>query len=64
MSALLSNRPIVIGMNSEIEIKISEKSNTNASVTFDGQINVPLKANDIVKITKGEITLKLVQPPE
>lgn len=60
---LLSNRPIVIGMNSEIEIEISEKSHTNASVTFDGQINVPIKANDIIKITKGEIALKLIQPP-
>jgi NAD kinase len=50
-------------MNSEIEIEISEKSHTNASVTFDGQINVPIKANDIIKITKGEVTLKLIQPP-
>ena len=60
---LLSNRPIVIGMNSIIEIKLSDKSQTNASVTFDGQINVPIKANDTIKITKGKITLKLIQPP-
>jgi NAD+ kinase len=60
---LLSNRPIVIGMNSVIEIKLSDKSHTNASVTFDGQINVPIEANDLIKITKGEVTLKLIQPP-
>ena len=60
---LLSNRPIVIGMNSVIEIKLSDKSQTNASVTFDGQINVPIEANDTIKITKGKITLKLIQPP-
>jgi len=60
---LLSNRPIVIGMNSIIEIKLSDKSQTNASVTFDGQINVPIEANDTIKITKGKITLKLIQPP-
>ena len=60
---LLSNRPIVIDMNSIIEIKLSEKSNMNASVTFDGQINVPIQANDIIKISKGEISLKLIQPP-
>jgi NAD+ kinase len=60
---LLSNRPIVIGMDSKIEVKISEKSHTNASVTFDGQINVPIQANDVIKITKGETVLKLIQPP-
>lgn len=60
---LLSNRPIVIGMDSKIEVKISEKSHTNASVTFDGQINVPIQANDVIKITKGETILKLIQPP-
>jgi NAD+ kinase len=60
---LLSNRPIVIGMNSIIEIKLSDKSQTNASVTFDGQINVPIEANDTIKITKGQVTLKLIQPP-
>ena len=60
---LLSNRPIVVDMNSTIEIKLSEKSQTNASVTFDGQINVPIEPNDIIKISKGEVTLKLIQPP-
>jgi len=60
---LLSNRPIVVNMDSTIEIKLSEKSQTNASVTFDGQINVPIEPNDIIKISKGEITLKLIQPP-
>ena len=60
---LLSNRPIVIGMNSVIEIRLSDNSHTNASVTFDGQINVPIEANDLIKITKGEVTLKLIQPP-
>lgn len=60
---LLSSRPIVIGMNSVIEIKLSDKSHTNASVTFDGQINVPIEANDLIKITKSEVTIKLIQPP-
>ena len=60
---LLSNRPIVVDMNSTIEIKLSEESQTNASVTFDGQINVPIEPNDIIKISKGEVTLKLIQPP-
>ena len=60
---LLSNRPFVIDMNSTIEIKLSEKSNTNASVTFDGQINVPIQTNDIIRISKGEVILKLIQPP-
>ncbi|MDA7842159.1 NAD(+) kinase [Gammaproteobacteria bacterium] len=60
---LLSNRPIVVGMDSIIEIKLSEKSQTNASVTFDGQINVPIEANDTIRISKSKVTLKLIQPP-
>ena len=60
---LLSNRPIVINMNSTVEIKLSDKSHTNASVTFDGQINVPIEANDTIRISRGEVTLKLIQPP-
>ena len=60
---LLSNRPIVVGMDSIIEIKLSEKSQTNASVTFDGQINVPIEANDTIRISKSKVILKLIQPP-
>ena len=60
---LLSNRPIVINMDSTIEIKISENIKTNANVTFDGQISVPIEPNDIVKICKSTTTLKLIQPP-
>jgi len=60
---LLSNRPIVIGMNSVVEIKLSDKSHTNASVTFDGQINVPIEANDTIRISKSKVLLKLIQPP-
>ena len=48
-----------------IRIRISIKSKNSGfnSVTFDGQINVPIQANDIIKISKGEISLKLIQPP-
>ena len=60
---LLSNRPIVINMNSVVEIKLADKSNTNASVTFDGQINIPIEANDTIRISKSKILLKLIQPP-
>ena len=60
---LLSNRPIVISMDSLVEIKLSEKSHTNASVTFDGQTNIPIEANDIIRISKSKIVLKLIQPP-
>ena len=35
----------------------------NASVTFDGQINVPIEANDTIRISKSKVLLKLIQPP-
>ena len=60
---LLSNRPIVISMDSLVEVRLSEKSHTNASVTFDGQTNIPIEANDTIKICKNNIVLKLIQPP-
>ena len=50
-------------MNSIIEIKLSDKSQTNASVTFDGQINVPIEANDTIKITKGRSNIKINSAP-
>ena len=59
---LLSSRPIVVEMSSVIEIRLSNNTRTNASVTFDGQINVPIESNDILRIKKSDIILKLIQP--
>ena len=54
---LLSNRPRKLQYGQQvIKIKLSNNIKTNASVTFDGQISVPIQANDIIKIRKSDIT--------
>tara|TARA_Y100000590_G_scaffold449383_1_gene587413 strand:- start:269 stop:1162 length:894 start_codon:yes stop_codon:yes gene_type:complete len=60
---ILSNRPIVINSGSTVEIKLSEKSHTNGTVSFDGQINIPLNTEDVVRIEKSKVVLRLIQPP-
>ena len=60
---ILSNRPIVINSGSTVEIKLSEKSHTSGTVSFDGQINIPLNTEDVVRIEKSKVVLRLIQPP-
>ncbi len=60
---ILSNRPIVINSESTVEIKLSKKSHTNGTASFDGQINIPLNTEDVVRIKKSKVVLRLIQPP-
>ncbi|NOX09205.1 MAG: NAD(+) kinase [Gammaproteobacteria bacterium] len=57
----LSNRPIVIGNDSTIEIII--RADNKAQLTCDGQINYELEANDHILIKKKEHALRLIHPP-
>ena len=61
---ILSNRPIVIDVNSEVEIKLCKSSHTDAYISYDGQINTPFKIDNLVSINKSEIKLNLIQPPD
>ena len=58
----LSNRPIVIPDDAEIELKLV-KENEGVALTLDGQIGYTMKAEDIVRIRKSRTTFNLVQPP-
>jgi len=57
----LSNRPIVIPDESEIELLL-KTGNEDVRLTLDGQVCFPLKAGDRVVIRKSRTTFKLVQP--
>ena len=60
----MSQRPIVIDTDSDIEIRISDKNHGDALVTCDGQLNVNLGIGDCVRITKKKTPVLLIHPAD
>ncbi len=58
----LSNRPIVISNDSQINISLCESRNVDARVSFDGQSNIELQAGDNIVIRNKSHKLKLMHP--
>jgi len=58
----LSDRPVVVRDTSNIELRLSESSDS-VFLTLDGQTGVPMQAGDCVRITRAAERLKLIQPP-
>ncbi len=58
----LSNRPIVVDANSQVEIMLATKNRYTALASIDGQINMDFKPGDRLTIQKGKHTLRLIQP--
>jgi NAD+ kinase len=58
----LTNRPIVVPDEDEIEIKLKNDIE-GVVLTLDGQIGFPISAKDKVLIRKSATTFNLVQPP-
>lgn len=58
----LSNRPIVVPDNAEIELQLKTE-NEEVVLTLDGQVGFELKVGDVIKIRKSKTTFNLVQPP-
>ena len=57
----LSNRPIVVPDDAEIEL-ILKTDQEEVALTLDGQVGFPLKVEDRVKIHKSRTTFNLIQP--
>jgi NAD+ kinase len=57
----LSNRPIVVPDESEIELRL-KTHNEEVVLTLDGQVGCPLRPEDRVLIRKSQTTFNLVQP--
>ena len=57
----LSNRPIMMPDNAEIELRLNTV-NEEVALTLDGQIGARLEVGDVVKIRKSKTDFKLVQP--
>ncbi|MEE9493632.1 MAG: NAD(+) kinase [Gammaproteobacteria bacterium] len=58
----LSNRPIVVNSASQIEVTVQGGEHTEAQVTFDGQINIPLNPGDVIRIEQKPQQLRLLHP--
>jgi len=57
----LSDRPVVIKDTSQIELHLSQSSDS-VFLTLDGQTGVPMQLGDRVRITRANELLKLIQP--
>jgi NAD+ kinase len=57
----LSNRPIVVPDNAEIELTL-KTDQEEVALTLDGQVGFPLKVEDRVVIKKSRTTFNLIQP--
>ena len=57
----LSNRPIVVPDNAEIELTL-KTDQEEVALTLDGQVGFPLKVEDRVVIRKSRTTFNLIQP--
>jgi NAD+ kinase len=58
----LSDRPVVVGDTSIIEVKLSAGTES-VFLTLDGQKGIPLQATDRVRISRAQQLLKLIQTP-
>ena len=57
----LSNRPIVVPDDGEIELRL-KTDQEEVALTLDGQVGFPLKVEDRIVIRKSRTTFNLVQP--
>ena len=61
---MLSNRPIVIGDESVVEIRLRAAREGEVHITFDGQRGFPLACTDTVSVTRSPRSLRLVKAPD
>ena len=57
----LSNRPIVVPDNADIELRL-KTDKEDVALTLDGQVGFALQVEDRVMIRKSNTTFKLIQP--
>jgi len=57
----LSNRPILVGDRSEVEIRVVHATDSRAH--FDGQVTIDLRRDDRVRIRRSEYFICLLHPP-
>jgi len=58
----LTNRPLVINVDSKVEIIIGDSEQSTSEVTFDGQTAFGIKPGDKIIIHKKENIIKILHP--
>jgi len=58
---MLTNRPLVVGDESTIEVRLRAERGVEVQVTFDGQHGLPLSSEDTVVVTRSPRSLRLVK---
>ncbi|MCU7915180.1 MAG: NAD(+) kinase [Candidatus Thiodiazotropha sp. (ex Gloverina cf. vestifex)] len=58
----LSNRPIVIDGDSEIEIRLDKAHAEDVQITCDGQSTLPVMQGEVIRIRKAEHHVRLIHP--
>jgi NAD+ kinase len=58
----LSNRPLVVDGDSEIEIRLDNSNAEDVQITCDGQATLPVMKGEVVRIRKAEHLVRLVHP--
>jgi NAD+ kinase len=60
---MLSNRPLVVGDEARIEVRLRQADESQVHLTLDGQQGFPLSARDVVTVTRSPRVLRLVRAP-
>jgi NAD+ kinase len=59
----LTNRPVVIPATSVLTVQpLSEEGGADVYVTIDGQTAFPLTREDLVRVRRSQIPLRLIRP--
>ncbi|MCU7796481.1 MAG: NAD(+) kinase [Candidatus Thiodiazotropha sp. (ex Myrtea spinifera)] len=58
----LSNRPIVVDGDSEIEIRLDKAHAEDVQITCDGQSTLPVMQGEVIRIRKAEHQVRLIHP--
>ncbi|MCU7876779.1 MAG: NAD(+) kinase [Candidatus Thiodiazotropha sp. (ex. Lucinoma kazani)] len=58
----LSNRPIVVDGDSEIEIRLNPAHTEDVQITCDGQTTIPAMPGEVIHIRKAEHQVRLIHP--
>jgi NAD+ kinase len=60
---MLSNRPLVLGDEVKVEVRLRDARDGDVQITLDGQKGFPLASSDTVIVTRSAHVLRLVKPP-
>lgn len=60
----MSNRPLVIDGNAQIDVVVSDQRRDHAQLTSDGQVSFALQAGDRVRIARKPNRIRLIHPAQ